>query len=80
MTVELQAGGSLLIPPGVAHGFLAVDPVRLLYMVTNEYDGTDEHGFAWNDPLVALNWPTDASDALDASDATAQSLESVLRR
>ena len=78
MTVELQAGGSLLIPPGVAHGFLAVDPVRLLYMVTNEYDGTDEHGFAWNDPLVALNWPTDAP-TLSTRDATAQSLADVLR-
>ncbi len=38
------------IPIGVAHGFLALEPLDLLYLVTNEYDGTDELGFAWDDP------------------------------
>ena len=32
------------IPTGVAHGFLAVEPLTLVYLVTNEYDGTDELG------------------------------------
>jgi len=45
------------IPTGVAHGFLAVDPLELIYLVTNEYDGSDEHGFAWDDPLAAVPWP-----------------------
>ena len=38
------------IPAGVAHGFLALEPLELLYLVTNEYDGSDELGFAWDDP------------------------------
>jgi dTDP-4-dehydrorhamnose 3,5-epimerase len=25
--------------------------------VTNEYDGTDELGFAWDDPDAAVAWP-----------------------
>jgi dTDP-4-dehydrorhamnose 3,5-epimerase-like enzyme len=25
--------------------------------VTNEFDGTDELGFAWDDPAVAVPWP-----------------------
>ena len=37
-------------PIGVAHGFLALEPLQLVYLVTNEYDGTDELGFAWDDP------------------------------
>ena len=37
------------IPTGVAHGFLALEPLDLIYLVTNEYDGTDELGFAWDD-------------------------------
>lgn len=45
------------IPIGVAHGFLALEPLDLLYLVTNEYDGTDELGFAWDDPLAAIAWP-----------------------
>ena len=45
------------IPIGVAHGFLALEPLELLYLVTNPYDGTDELGFAWDDPAVAVPWP-----------------------
>ncbi len=78
-TIESAGGDSIVIPTGVAHGFLAIDPVRLLYLVTNEYDGTDEHGFAWNDSLAALEWPTD-SPILSARDASAPSLEEAVRR
>jgi dTDP-4-dehydrorhamnose 3,5-epimerase len=47
----------VVIPVGVAHGFLALEPLELLYLVTNEYDGTDELGFAWDDPAVGVPWP-----------------------
>jgi dTDP-4-dehydrorhamnose 3,5-epimerase len=57
-TRELEAGGTVTIPTGVAHGFLALEPLQLLYLVTNEYDGTDELGFAWDDPAVGVPWPT----------------------
>lgn len=56
-TRELDAGGTVTIPAGVAHGFLALEPLQLLYLVTNEYDGSDELGFAWNDPVVRVPWP-----------------------
>ncbi len=56
-TRVLEAGETVTIPSGVAHGFLAVEPLELLYLVTNEYDGTDELGFAWNDPTVGVPWP-----------------------
>ena len=57
-TRVLEAGETVTIPSGVAHGFLAVEPLELLYLVTNEYDGSDELGFAWDDPAVAVPWPT----------------------
>jgi len=47
----------VVIPTGVAHGFLALEPLELLYLVTNTYDGTDELGFAWDDPAVGVTWP-----------------------
>jgi len=56
-TRELVADEWVVIPSGVAHGFLAIGPLDLLYLVTNEYDGTDELGFAWNDPAAAVAWP-----------------------
>jgi dTDP-4-dehydrorhamnose 3,5-epimerase len=54
---ELAADETVTIPPGVAHGFLAVEPLELVYLVTNEYDGTDELGFAWDDPTAGVPWP-----------------------
>jgi len=57
MTMTLDADDWVSIPTGVAHGFLALEPVQLLYLVTNEYDGGDELGFAWDDPLAAIPWP-----------------------
>jgi dTDP-4-dehydrorhamnose 3,5-epimerase len=55
--VELAPGDALYIPRGVAHGFLALNDVALMYLVSNEYDGTDELGFAWDDPDAAIPWP-----------------------
>jgi dTDP-4-dehydrorhamnose 3,5-epimerase len=56
-TRELAADEWVIIPSGVAHGFLALEPLELLYLVTNEYDNTDELGFAWDDPDVGVPWP-----------------------
>ena len=44
------------IPVGVAHGFVALTDAILTYLVDNYYDGTDEHGVAWNDPHISLPW------------------------
>jgi dTDP-4-dehydrorhamnose 3,5-epimerase len=57
-TRELAADEWVVIPIGVAHGFLALEPLELVYLVTNEYDGSDELGFAWDDPLAAVPWPS----------------------
>jgi dTDP-4-dehydrorhamnose 3,5-epimerase len=56
-TRELAADDWVIIPAGVAHGFLALEPLDMLYLVTNEFDGADELGFAWDDPAVAVPWP-----------------------
>jgi len=56
-TFELGAAGAVFIPELVAHGFLAIAELALVYLVSNEYDGTDELGFAWDDPLAAISWP-----------------------
>jgi dTDP-4-dehydrorhamnose 3,5-epimerase len=56
-TRELGPDDWVVIPSGVAHGFLALEPLELVYLVTNEYDGSDELGFAWDDPAVGVPWP-----------------------
>ena len=62
-TRELVADEWVVIPTGVAHGFLALEQLELIYLVTNEFDGSDELGFAWDDPAVAVPWPRVASAA-----------------
>lgn len=57
-TRELGADEWVVIPAGVAHGFLALEPLDLVYIVTNEFDGSDELGFAWDDPAVGVPWPS----------------------
>lgn len=48
----------VFIPVGVAHGFLALTDAALAYNVDNYYDSTDEHGVAWDDPELAVDWLT----------------------
>jgi dTDP-4-dehydrorhamnose 3,5-epimerase len=56
-TRELGQDDWVDIPTGVAHGFLALEDLELVYLVTATYDGSDELGFAWDDPLAAVPWP-----------------------
>ena len=77
LTFDFTAGDAVLIPTGVAHGFLALEAVKLLYLVSNEYDGSDEHGFAWNDSRAGVKWRIQ-EPILSARDASAPTL-SMLR-
>lgn len=84
-THELAADDRVTIPVGVAHGFLALEPLTLLYLVTNEYDGSDELGFAWDDPLAAVPWPAvpgtpDGRPILSDRDRANPSLTELLAR
>jgi dTDP-4-dehydrorhamnose 3,5-epimerase len=84
-TRELAADDWVEIPTGVAHGFLALDPLDLVYLVTNEYDGSDELGFAWDDPAVAVPWPVlagtpDGRPLLSGRDTTNPSLAELVVR
>jgi len=48
----------LYIPPGFAHGFLALsEDVHLLYKCTNEYDPKLDAGIRWDDPGIGITWP-----------------------
>jgi dTDP-4-dehydrorhamnose 3,5-epimerase len=82
---ELGPDEWVRIPVGVAHGFLALEPLDLIYFVTNEYDGTDELGFSWNDPLAAVPWPpvpgtSDGQPILSERDRTNPSLPQLVER
>lgn len=79
VTFDAQPGDAFWIPAGVAHGFLARDPLVLVYLVTQEYDGSDELGFRWDDADAAVPWPA-AAPVVSPRDATAPPLTELLAR
>lgn len=70
-TIDMDAADSrgLFIPVGVAHGFLALTDVTLIYIVDNYYDGGDEHGLAWDDTDVVVPWNPAGAPVLSGRDA-----------
>ncbi len=59
VVLDGDSPANLYIPPGVAHGFLALTDLNLIYWVTQEYDGSDEYGVAWNDHTLSIPWEND---------------------
>lgn len=70
-TIDMDAADDrgLFIPVGVAHGFLALTDVTLVYVVDNYYDGADENGLAWNDPDVVVPWGIIEAPLISGRDA-----------
>ena len=68
---ELSAdnGRALLIPEGVAHGFLTLEPDSdIFYMIDRMFVPGHGRGVRWNDPAFAIDWPA-APDVISPADA-----------
>ena len=75
----------LWVPPGFAHGFLVLsEHAEFLYKTTDYYAPAHERSLAWNDPALAIDWPTPADmqpgwqPTLAAKDAAAPTLQQLL--
>jgi dTDP-4-dehydrorhamnose 3,5-epimerase len=66
----------LWIPPGFAHGFLALeDDTHLLYKLTDFHSPSCERSIRWDDPALGIRWPlAGAVPMLSARDAAAPGL------
>ena len=72
--LELSAENrkQLWIPPGFAHGFLALtDPADLIYKVTAYYSRAHDRSIRWDDPDIAIEWPLNGEPILSDKDASA---------
>jgi dTDP-4-dehydrorhamnose 3,5-epimerase len=50
----------LFVPIGFAHGFCALSEVAdFVYKIGSYYDPATERGIAWDDPDLAIPWPTE---------------------
>ena len=80
--VELSAASRdmLWVPPGFAHGFLALeDGTEFQYKCTAYYAPEHERVIAWNDPDLAIAWPLGAGESprLSPRDAAAGSFRAA---
>jgi dTDP-4-dehydrorhamnose 3,5-epimerase len=68
--LRLSDGESVLIPAGVAHGYVAEVDATVCYLLSAEVDGSDEFGFRFDDPGLGIHWPV-ARPILSARDRDA---------
>jgi dTDP-4-dehydrorhamnose 3,5-epimerase len=57
------------IPPGFAHGFLAmVDSTEVIYKATDYYAPEHERCVIWEDPDIGIDWPLAGVPVVSAKD------------
>ncbi|ARG97148.1 dTDP-4-dehydrorhamnose 3,5-epimerase [Legionella micdadei] len=80
---ELSASNKKMvwIPPGFAHGFLALeDDTHFLYKTTDFYHKESEGCLRWNDPSLGINWPSLTEGIiLNAKDANAPCMDNIAK-
>lgn len=75
--LEEAAPAQLYMPAGVAHGFCVLSELAVLhYKCTRYYNAATERGVRWNDPDLAIAWPS-ASPVLSPRDAAYPLLRDV---
>lgn len=57
VTLSEREPAGIVIPHGVAHGFLFHERSLHVYAVSHTWDPADELGCRWDDPDLAIPWP-----------------------
>lgn len=69
---------ALWVPPGFAHGFLALsDTADFQYKCTDVYHPESERTIRWDDAAIGIDWPIDADIHVQLSEKDASRGESI---
>jgi dTDP-4-dehydrorhamnose 3,5-epimerase len=67
--LSADEGNQLYVPAGYAHAFLTLEPAcKVAYKVDAYYSTECDGGICWNDPDIAIDWPTDVEPELSQKD------------
>ena len=73
-TLSAQNNKQIWVPPGFAHGFIALEENTLFsYKCTNFYSPEHEKTIKWNDPILAINWGDVFNPIISEKDQVGQS-------
>lgn len=78
--VELSENNrcQLWIPPGFAHGFVALSgDTEVLYKTTDFWHPASERSIRWDDPSIGIDWPTHETPTLTSKDLAAPLLSAA---
>jgi dTDP-4-dehydrorhamnose 3,5-epimerase len=79
VTISSENFLQMFVPIGFAHGFCVVSEVaEVEYKCSAAYDPEAERGLAWDDPDLAITWPT-RTPTLSERDRSHQSLRDLKR-
>jgi dTDP-4-dehydrorhamnose 3,5-epimerase len=76
VVIDGSTNAGIYIPPGVVHGFGALEDSTLTYLVDNYYDGADEFGVRYDDPQIGFDWPI-ADPILSERDSTCPTIDAL---
>ena len=66
------------MPEGFAHGFLVLSDTAELYKTTDYYAPEFERSIIWNDPDIAIKWPSNGEPILSLKDQQAKTLAKAI--
>lgn len=56
--LSAEQHNAIWVPPGFAHGFLALSPIaQVMYKTTDYYHPKSQRSIRWNDPALNIPWP-----------------------
>jgi dTDP-4-dehydrorhamnose 3,5-epimerase len=77
VTLTAEGAAQVYVPPGFAHGFIALSAeVVFSYKCTEYYDSDADACIRWNDPSIGVEWPV-GDPILSEKDAEAPLLSEI---
>jgi dTDP-4-dehydrorhamnose 3,5-epimerase len=79
LVLESSRKNMLYVPPGFAHGFVALEDSIFHYKCTRVYHRESESGILWNDPTLDIDWEV-KNPLISAKDKALPSFEEATKK